>query len=210
MEQHQADVRHQKLTEKSILITVDEQEIFNENASMLQNHPAMREKIYQNMLESLAKGKVKEEALGKAMEKARSRGTVRAQEAKAPLHSEYWKKARQYMKEGMSREELAARVPASAKKYKYRKGRRGKTSFMAKSIKHKLSKMSKYILKKKSKQSKKVMKKKKKASLEEEVEFDAGPMVGKKVRVVKEQTQKDQHPLKNLGGYNCHPPSCSL
>ena len=42
-----------QLSEKSILVTVDEQEPFTEHAAKLQNHPRMRERVYQDMLEKL-------------------------------------------------------------------------------------------------------------------------------------------------------------
>ena len=52
----QADVRHQDLSEKSILITVDEQDLFDKHACDLQNHPTVREAKYTNMLTASLSG----------------------------------------------------------------------------------------------------------------------------------------------------------
>ena len=108
--EEQAQKRKEMLTEKSVLITVDEQEIFDEQGSMLQQHPSVREKVYQNMLERVKSMKGSLGPLKGQKQWEKSRRRARAKEAKRPLHIDYLDKCRQYMKEGLSAEELAERV----------------------------------------------------------------------------------------------------
>ena len=49
----QLDLRRQKLEEDDILICVDEEEIFEEHAEILQDHPAFRHMKFTKMLEKM-------------------------------------------------------------------------------------------------------------------------------------------------------------
>ena len=196
-EKVQADKMHQQLEERSILITVDEQDLFDEHASMLQNHPKYREAVYTKMLEDMGQQmKTNPQAIGKIVERARQR--IRAKEAKRPLHSDYLKKVSQYIKEGTSRLELFDRLTLKAKK---RKNRQGEGRMANKGAYKKAAAMGKGILAKAKKNCKKFLQRKKdgkkKGGIEDAEEFKQGPMVGKTVRVC-EDPGRLANLLKNL------------
>ena len=173
--EQQAEARNNMLTQKSVVITVDEQELFDEYGAMLQQHPSVREKVYQNMLEKV---KAVQGSLGplkgqKQWEKNQRR--ARAKEAKAHLHIDYLDKCRQYMKEGLTAVELAERIVPKTKRKSKGKKIKGKGAEMWRKLQVKCGKMRKSILLKRNK---------KKDTMPKELE--AGPLEGKRVRVCKD------------------------
>ena len=175
--EHQAEVRKNMLTDKSVLITVEEQEIFDEHGSMLQQHPSVREKVYQNMLEKV---KAVQGSLGplkghKQWEKNQRR--ARAKEAKAHLHIDYLDKCRQYMKEGLTAVELAERIVPKTKRKSKGKKIKGKGAEMWRKLQVKFGKMRKSLLLKRNK---------KKDPMPKNEELEKGALEGKTVRVYKD------------------------
>ncbi len=178
--QQRDDKRRQELSETSLLITVDEQELFNQDQALLQDHPKVRAASYRDLVAvsgDLAKAKLSK-AIGKSAEKKRAR--IRAKEARRPLHPDYLGKCRQYLKEGMSTENLAERVVLKAKKNKKKAPRTA--AHLAKTHIKKLSKMAVSA----AKRARKARTLELSAVAPLDKELQAGPLVGKAVRVCKD------------------------
>ena len=185
-----------------MLICVGEEEIFEEYQAILQDHPAFREAKFQKMLEKIgsAEAKTKKpkklaaEAVGVQEKSARRR--IRAVEAKKKLNENYGKASKQYLQEGCSRQELASRVALSAGKKKNGGKKGGKPSLALKEVKKSIEKgaqkniLGKLALQMKQKAKEMVKNKAYKVWVEKQPEFAKAPLLGKYVRVCKEQRVK--------------------
>ena len=188
----------QKLDESSILICADEEEIFEENAELLQDHPAFREAKWSNLLDKLfpeggdAPGAGKSKKLKKHLEtgKAKKRRQNKALHAKAGLHEDYVKKARVCLLESsLSREDLAGQVQLIGKRKKPISSSKVKLKQLKKSAAKKYTAAGKF-----AKSVKQAQKTKKKAAelkkwLETQPEFAKKSLMGTYVRVCQDQPQ---------------------
>ena len=121
------------LDDRSVLITVDEEEIFTGSSAELQSHPAMREAKHREILSKLPDAllKNKQAAPGKDSKDMKKRKRVRAAIASRKVSKEYQEKVAVYLHEGASTEDLLKQVIPAAKK----KGGRQKPCAMKKKIK---------------------------------------------------------------------------
>ena len=198
----QVDLSKQKLDENSVLICVDEEEIFEEYQAILQDHPAFREAKFQKMLDKIGSMEAKTkkpkklaaEAVGVQEKSARRR--IRAVEAKRQLSEHYGKASKQYLQEGCSRQELARRVALSAGKKKNGGKKGGKPSLALKEVKKSIEKgaqkkiLGKLALQMKQKAKEMVKHKAYKVWMEKQPEFAKAPLLGKEVRSCKQQRVK--------------------
>ena len=100
--------------------TMEEQEIFDENAALLQSHPTVRDAVYTKMWEKLKTAEGAKEAK-KNVKKApmKTKKSERIRRAALPTAEDWRGVTLAHMADGYSAEELAVRVPMQAKpKYK--------------------------------------------------------------------------------------------
>ena len=109
--------------EAKILVTAEEQEIFDEHAEELQKHPSARKMQYTQMWEALKEaGAITARPRMKRLQKNRKK-SERIKIAKMGIPEEKIAKCLKYMDEGWTPEELAGRViKTSCKKKRYKSG----------------------------------------------------------------------------------------
>ena len=182
----------QTLDKDSMLIAVDQQELFEEDSFLLQDHPAARVAYFHKMVEFKSSDDLANQA------NKRARRTSRATVHRQPLSADYMSKVRTYLHEGAEAKDLADRVtPVGKKKKASAKAKEAKKS-SKKDVLKKLSKSIKSVAKRLRKKAKKNKAKdvkrgeggqapKKKTPKElakaEGEEFKKGPLVGKVMRV---------------------------
>ena len=106
----------------NVVITEEEQDIFNAHASELQSHPALRKQVYVEMLRKLNECKGTTKTVVKKME-AKQKGkpgrkSARMIQARKSLNQEWKLKSAQYLEEGYTAEQMAERVVLQASKKK--------------------------------------------------------------------------------------------
>ena len=114
-------IKHVQIIEDAIVLDVDDEELLKKDQAALQDHPRLRDAMYEGMLKRMQMiatnhRRGEEKYIGKVFEKKRVR--IPAKIAKAPLAEEYMERQRQYLKEGHSIEDLSGRIKKVAKKKK--------------------------------------------------------------------------------------------
>ena len=106
----------------NVVITEEEQDIFNAHASELQSHPALRKQVYVEMLRKLDECKGTTKAAVKKMETKQKgkpgRKSARMIQARRAVNQEWKLKSAQYLEEGYTAEQMAERVVLQASKKK--------------------------------------------------------------------------------------------
>ena len=106
----------------NIVVTQEEQDIFNAHASELQSHPQMRKQVYIEMLRKLnaASGTTKKVAKKLELKQKGKAGkkSARMIQARRGLNQEWKLKSAQYLEEGYTAEQMAGRVILQASKKK--------------------------------------------------------------------------------------------
>jgi hypothetical protein len=164
-----------------LMVTKEEQSIFDEHSALLQQHPTIRKKMYSEMLQKLdaAKSSTKKAIVCKGVKKTKDRRLKSAKmvAARSSLAQEWKRKAALYLGEGYTPEQMASRVVLQARKKQQRFG--GKQQRNGDSG----AKICKASLKDASAKWK-VAKAKMKKDMD--LEMVSGPMVGRTVRLKKD------------------------
>ena len=106
----------------NVVVTQEEQDIFNAHASELQSHPQMRKQVYIEMLRKLNEASGAKKKVVKKLELKQKgkngKKSARMIQARRGLAQEWKLKSAQYLEEGYTAEQMAGRVVLQASKKK--------------------------------------------------------------------------------------------
>jgi hypothetical protein len=143
--------KNQYLDENSILISAEEQDIFDEQSSILQMHPAARDKKYTRWLRDTTKGE-ETDVIGMKL-KSHKQTRSRWQYATQVLQDHYRDGVRADLQAGLSKEDLVEKLMPCASTA--RKSKKSKKSSLGNKLSSKVRKKWRSVLKNQNKKDKK-------------------------------------------------------